>query len=374
MKMHNSKNLQPIVDIHASWIALNPIEGCNRGCKYCFLNSYNDTKRIPYIRVAAREAVRLLLEFDLYDENFPLALFTNTEIFATADSIKYAEEILEELRKNKIKNQIIFITKSLIPNKFLKKVEQCEKEGMSFLFMLSYSGLGEDIEQKISKEKIEQNFINLYKHNKKIVHYWRPFMPSNSTDEEIFKVLNFVKKYAICSVATGLVVNECFIDNLSFWKELIENKEKAFDAKCVWPKNAYEKVHNSKGDYSIFKTTPCALAYVNKSSNNNGFYKSKACLVFNNCSKKQRAICESDYKKKQISKIEEKLKTLLNKLKIEHKFLIDSDKNTIFIDNKLKTSQLVFLRLSLNMQIVAKGSPNDYYWQSVMKEDNILII
>ena len=28
----------PIVDLHATWLVLNPIQGCPNRCKYCFLN------------------------------------------------------------------------------------------------------------------------------------------------------------------------------------------------------------------------------------------------------------------------------------------------------------------------------------------------
>lgn len=37
LEKRNSTNFYPIVDVHATWLVLNPIQGCPKKCKYCFL-------------------------------------------------------------------------------------------------------------------------------------------------------------------------------------------------------------------------------------------------------------------------------------------------------------------------------------------------
>lgn len=136
----------PVIDIHASWLALNPIHGCPFSCKYCFLNGVNLTSKKPLELVSPKEAVKSLLNFKFYNKNFPLCLFTSTDIFGTPSNIEYAIKILEELYKNNVFNPIIFITKQYIPNYFLDIIDEYEKKSMKFVFMISYSGLNNNIE------------------------------------------------------------------------------------------------------------------------------------------------------------------------------------------------------------------------------------
>lgn len=197
----------PIVDLHASWLALNPIHGCINSCKYCFLNKYNIRGIKPNILVEPKAAYELLKASEYYCENFPLCLFTSTDVFATKMNIDYCLELLELFSVNKLKNTIVFITKCFIPKDFIEKVKIYMLNGLKVLFLLSYSGLDKDIEIGVNKENIKANFVNLKANNIPVIHYWRPFLEQNSTDEKINEVLSFVKDYAICSVTIGLKID-----------------------------------------------------------------------------------------------------------------------------------------------------------------------
>ena len=370
-----SKAAFPIIDIHASWIAFNPIYGCPNSCKYCFLNKNKITRTAPQELVSPEEAVNLLLSFYLYSDKLPLALFTSTDAFATPNCIRYTEEVLKNLYERNIKNTIVFITKCRIPEEFIIKLNKYEQEGMKFIFIISYSGLNDDIERGINKQDIKNNFINLKKYSKKIIHFWRPFLPQNSSDETINEVLNFVKNYATCSVATGLKVQEEYINNLSFWKELIDNKELAEQTDTVWTENAFEKVYKHKGNYSVFKTTSCALAFCAGDKNNNGYYNSDICLNYNNCPLAQREICKMEYEKNSINQIEMILINNCKKLNLKKdSWSIDLKANTIFISQKLKTSEVVYLKLLTNMNVISEYDPTDYYWGISRAVNKILIL
>lgn len=39
--MEKNVEFYPIVDMHSTWLVLNPIQGCPKKCKYCFLAEKN---------------------------------------------------------------------------------------------------------------------------------------------------------------------------------------------------------------------------------------------------------------------------------------------------------------------------------------------
>lgn len=372
----------PIVDLHASWIALNPIQGCPNSCKYCFLNGVNLTKRKPKVLATVEETVDQLLKSEFYHPDIPICIETETDGFATPDNIKYIENLLNELDRNNINNIIVFITKCYIPKNFMIKVKELEKKNHKFLFFLSYSGLDNDIEIGINKEHIKRNFIQLTKMNLPVIHYWRPFLPENSTKEKIMEVYNFVKKYALCSVAIGLKVKENYKDKLDFWKEIQDIKETTC-AESVWTKNAYEYIWGDKviidKDYPIFKTTSCAIAYATNQSEQEACFKSNVCINDNRCPEKQRELCRKYYSK--LKKVDENyVRDILLKLKLINK----DTKYDIRVNNELKsidiqgveltTKEFSLLTLLTKYKVKANKSNSDYYWNSFINDTKQIII
>lgn len=364
----------PIIDIHASWLALNPIHGCPFSCKYCFLNGVNLTSTKPIELISPKEAVTELLNFKFYNENFPLCLFTSTDIFGTNSNINYAINLLNELYKNNVKNPVIFITKRLIPNYFLDIIDEYEKKGMAFVFLLSYSGLDKNIEIGIDKIAIRTNFINLYKRNKKTIHYWRPFLPDNSTDECLNEVYNFVKKYSCCSISIGLKIQPNYIENMIFWEKLCQQKEIAYSYESVWTKNAYNFIQNKKKyDYPIFHTTSCALSYVLKQPDYNAFYGTAFCNS-NNCPNSQKIRCKKEHGLLINKNIDIAMHKFKEKTNYTFKYSIDFLKNIITLDIELKTAEMVYLKMLTNMSIICKKNNDDYYWSTTNTSNQILIL
>ena len=117
----------PIVDMHASWLALNPIHGCPFSCKYCFMNGVENTGIKPVVLCDPKQAVAKLLSYKNYNKNMPLCLFSSTDVFSTPSNIEYAKKLVLELLKNDVKNPIIFITKCYIPDNFIELIDFAEK-------------------------------------------------------------------------------------------------------------------------------------------------------------------------------------------------------------------------------------------------------
>lgn len=372
----------PIIDLHATWLVINPIQGCPNRCQYCFLNGVNLTGKKPVELTSPEKAVKMLKTSRLYDEKIPLCIESQSDAFSTPSNIEYTKELVRELDKQEIKNPKIFITKCKIPLTFIKEIKKMQEKGHKFIFFLSYSGLDKDVEVGINKENIKNNFINLANNGIDIVHYWRPFIPQNSTEDKIIEVYNFVKKYAKCSIAIGLKVQKNIIKNMKFWN-LLEENPNVVNAESIWDKRAYDYIYseNSKltEKYPIYQSTSCALAYVLKESERNSLYHKQACLECNKCPSKQRKICKNFYDEpKEICK--EEIISLLNRLSIKYSkdnlvVLINNQEKSITLKNvKLTMKDFTFLTQKTRYKIYAEKSDNDYYWNTSINNAKILLL
>ena len=89
------KNHNYITDRHSSWLAINSIHGCNRGCRYCFLKECGLNMVKPKIVASPEESIKKLKEFYLYDENSPVSLLINTDAFTTKENETYLNDLIK---------------------------------------------------------------------------------------------------------------------------------------------------------------------------------------------------------------------------------------------------------------------------------------
>ncbi len=367
----------PIVDVHATWLVLNPIQGCPKQCKYCFLKERGLNKIQPITLVNPESAVDLLLSNKFYIHDMPLCLFSQTDAFSTANNIEYLKQLISLLMERKIKNPIVFITKCNIPEDFIDFIDKYEKQGHKFIFFLSYSGLDKYVEFGVDKKVIENNFIKLHQKNKMIIHYWRPFIPENSKKEDIKNIYEFVKKYCVASVAIGLKTTDAIIDNMD-WEELKKNRKKALQSDNVWNKVAYDYLWNELAhnkEYPVFQTTSCAIGYVLKQPDRKFFYNTDICLNCNNCPLEQRERCR---KKNEQLKFPEKkyIVSLLRKLgkDIDINKINFIDKAVVIKDLELNFNEISFLTEILGVNVIAIEKEDDYYWNTSINNATILKI
>ena len=303
-----------VIEMHSSWLAINSIVGCPNGCKYCLLQATNDNNCFPRQLVSRKEAVNQLLEYKYYDKDIPLCLLPNTDVFVNPKNIEYLLDLLQELENQNIKNDLIIITKCNITDSVIKKVNKIKEKGQNVVFYISYSGLGKDIEPRISEEILQNNFKKLKENNIDVIHYFRPFLPQNSDPKRIEEILNFVNKYTDVSVTTGLALIETFIDKIECWNEVKVNRELCLKANCVWPESAWNYFNE---DYShkqqVFQTNTCGLNTKLKRPSTQ-YYGTEECLNYNHCSKEQRERCKLAHQELKKELIKEKCLILLTKL------------------------------------------------------------
>ena len=189
-----------VIQMHDSWLVINSIVGCTNGCKYCFLQATGNNISKPKYLVTPEEAVQKLLTNEYYCPDIPLCLLSNTDSFLNEKNMLYLKNLLTELALNKVKNPIVIITKCFIPDEFIDYVKEITKNDLNIVFYLSYSGLPKKYEPAINADALKSNFVRLHNAGIPMIHYYRPFIPDNSSKEQIEEVLDFVKKYTDVSV------------------------------------------------------------------------------------------------------------------------------------------------------------------------------
>lgn len=343
-----------VIEMHSSWLAINSIVGCTNNCKYCLLQATNDNCHVPKIMVTPQEAVEQLLNYKYYDLGIPVCLLPNTDAFLNETTINYLIKLLKEIKNHDIKNDLVIITKCKIADNVIELVKEMKSKGQNIVFYISYSGLGKEIEPAISEDILKENFKKLKENNIDVIHYFRPFLPQNSDPKRIQEMLDFVHQYTDVSVTTGLALIETFIDKISCWDEIKENKEMALKANCVWPESAWEYFDNSYShNQQSFQTNTCGLnAKLKRPSLQ--YYGTFECNNYNHCSEEQRNRCMLAHKLLNQQQVIIQCKKLLNKLDFNTdnvEFNFDEYGSLELKNIDLKISDASFLSYKLGVKV-----------------------
>ena len=343
-----------VVEMHSSWLAINSILGCPNGCKYCLLQATGDNNCFPKQLATPKEAVKTLLDYKYYDKDIPLCLLPNTDIFVNPKNFKYLLELLDEIEKHNIKNDLIIITKCKIPEEMITRTKKIKENNQNIVFYISYSGLGKEIEPRISEDILRDNFKRLSENGIDVIHYYRPFLPQNSDSKKITEILDYVNQYTDISVTTGLALIETFIDKIECWDEVKKNKDKCLKANCVWPENAWNYFNNNYSHkQQIFQTNTCGLNTKLKRPSTQ-YYGSFECQNYNHCSEEQRERCCLAHQQLNRELIISRCKKLLEKLDFDItnvEYVFDEYGSLELKNIDLKISDASYLSYKLGVKV-----------------------
>lgn len=296
----------PLIERHSTWLAVNPIQGCPNDCRYCFMKKNNMTKVKPYVIKEYDKVIEEITRNKYYTCNIPICYFSKTDIMATKSNIDYLLKFFELLYESEIYNPIVLVTKCFVSVEVINQLKKMQESGRTVVIYISYSGLDNTIEKGVNNKYAIDNFKNLYNAGIKIIHYFRPLIPQNSTEEIIDNIINNVCKYSKASVVTGLKVYKELASLYDFWEEL-SNIENADEYECIWPQNIERKLKKValKYDYPIYQTNACALEYALGGYDKYGICNTEVCRSFNMCDKNMREICTTKNRYMTTGQIEE---------------------------------------------------------------------
>lgn len=364
MKETQTNYTYNLIAYHDSWISLDPIIGCRYECKYCVLRLPGWTQKIPEKLFSPKEAVNKLLNHLYFIRNKTvICLGSRTDSFLK-DNIDFTFSVLLEFEKNSLSNPICIATKSQIPMTFIKKIKTLKY--LKLIILLSYSGLPKHLEPGIDFSAIRNNFEVLAKENIPIIHFWRPLIPSNTSDLQIREMLAFVSKYAKASIIVGLKYNPELRNLFNNQPELCI-PDKNIPLYGDWlPPNIEEKLwkiaKTKFSDYHIFKHTSCAVSYIlQKPDYNATTYRDEICKV-STCPDSQRRICESAVLKPDIQQVS----ALITHLGLNLPF--EFNRHKIIIKGEIPQEDYIFLLHNLNYPIRAKLKFTNVWHGSIFKE------
>jgi DNA repair photolyase len=366
-RVNHSRTRTAIVDQHATWIAVNPVQGCPKVCSYCFLNERGQTAVRPEYLASPAETVDLLTASPYYAPDRPVALYTWTDVMALPSSRAHLADLLAVLVDRRIPNPIVLITKCPIPDRTIDTVTTARQAGLRTVVYLSYSGLGRDMELGIRHEELKGNFPRLADAGVPVVHYWRPAFPESATTSTMETVFDWAAAYARCTMAAGLKVEPAALHRLAeLWPELATTPG-VTAAECVYPQAFWDFIHTTQQrlpDYPLFHTNSCALAYVFDQPDRFGVFGSDVCRSRNHCPAAQRHRCEADVLRRPALSERTVRAALDRRGHTDTSFTLDHPRGEVVIHAVLPTSAAAALTYDLGFQVRVARQHSDPYWSS----------
>ncbi len=316
-----------------SGLSINTHIGCSNSCKYCVLSNLTNFPQKPTFIEHPTNLVEKITNGHLYlGENTPIYINNRTDPFLHEVS-NSTIEVLNLIRKFKIKSPIILITK-MSPDKRLKNFFN----DLNLLFFYTYTNL-KGIDYNSSDSINERNMENIHNYVDKDsrYHYYRPVIPNrndsiDSFEESLIKVgVNF-KSTIIGGIR--LVKNNYGLVNI----DKFDRQHKLLDS--TFYKNAVTTAN--KYNHNIIRHTSCAIAihmnipnkldYFNKETHCN-----KYCINYK--------ICENTkcYK-------ESEIKNIITNI-TKSKFTLHG--NGVYFHEKVSQEIVALLKSSLGLEVFA---------------------
>lgn len=357
----------PIVDQHATWIAVNPVQGCPKACAYCFLNERGQVAVRPEHLATPEDTVSALVASPYYAPDRPVALYTWTDVMALPASRAHLARLLEVIADEELPNPFVLITKCHVPDETLAAINAARRRGVAMIVYLSYSGLGRDIERGIRHTAITDNFPRLAADGVPVVHYWRPAFPESATTSTMEHVLDWAAQYARCTVAAGLKVEPGALPRLAgIWPELATT-EGVTEAEGVYPRAFWEFIHHTGKrypGYPLFHTNSCALAYILGRPDAFGVHRSTVCRVRNHCPAGQRQLCrDADNSRQPLTRALVR-SALAQRDLADAPFRLDEQERELVISAPVETSRVAALTQDLGVRVRVDRANTDSYWNS----------
>lgn len=369
---------EPVVDQHESWLALNPRQGCPKGCSYCFLKDRGLTRVRPVELAGVDESVEQLLASPYYHPDAAVALYTCTDALATPPNRRQLTRLLDALAAAHVPNPLVLITKCHIPDDVIACITRDRACGQRVIVYLSYSGLGPDIEQGINHQALRDNFPRLHAAGIPIVHYWRPALPQNSSPETIDNVLGLATRYADCSLSIGLKVPPGSRRQMEeLWPALTDPALDPETADSIWPSADWEALRNIPSQYAdhpIYQTNSCALAHVLGQPDRFRVLDTLTCLNINHCPTAQRTLCTTAaHSTPPVT--EEAITRHLAKLgHVDAPYRWDPSTRTLTIDAAVSRRDCLNIGQVLRITVHAQPQDGEPYWTSRFNGSQTMIV
>ena len=344
--------LEPIV-LAKNFLCLNSVVGCRNNCVYCYKHGWDfENKFKPAKIFGVSTILKNIKKYKYFHSSIPLAIHNSATDPFQEGVTKTTFEILDGLEKMKINNIVGLITKEYLSEEIIKRLENYKN--IRLVIFITFSLLPEKFEKVINDRRIE-SMKNLSKSKLKKVLYYRPVISGiNDSENIVQKIVGLGEKYFNCIVRSSLKVDINTIEYMAKRGIFIDSNYdiglNIHDSLKQMPsetrKRADKVLVRSKIPY--FKKTSCAISYLFNEPDYNSQWVRKEIYCSGNCPKEQQKICLRQSLKQPDS---HEIERILQHLKLNAKYKIFKDRITIESKNVFY-SDIKFLRIVLRFPVL----------------------
>ncbi|HEX5119754.1 MAG TPA: hypothetical protein VFW65_31595 [Pseudonocardiaceae bacterium] len=251
------------IQMHDSWLAVDPVVGCKASCAYCLLHLAGWTGVRPEVVRGTDEIVADLLGHRYFTPHTThLAFGTRTDVLLP-EVTPHALRFLTALDQRGLRNSVALISKLEVNAETAAALSRLQN--VRVVFLASWSALGRGVEKGVPRGAAVRTLHRLRDYGVPSIHYFRPLLPSNTADEVLRHVLATVAGVAGSTVHVGIKLNPRLRPHYAAHPALKPAAE-VDDEYGTWvPDDAVERLRRIAArefpDHPLYEHTSCAVSH-----------------------------------------------------------------------------------------------------------------
>lgn len=287
-----------LISQHDSWISVDPVVGCNGGCRYCVLQTTFGNHTDPTEYTAPDLIGDRLRESRFYHDDAVICLFNYTDALLSVNRQRLLAA-LSAMKERGCENWVCIPTKHHCDKAFVRKVlNSYDKKRL--VFLISLSGMPARYEPSVDPERLANTMKMLKDLDIPVIHYWRPVTKHNCGTGQIRSMLEKVAGCADSSVVSGLKASRAlhwhYLNNGLITSDLKEPRDRGDYLPVSFMDNLRGVLEEQAKAHPVFLHTSCAVSKIRQSPDYNGTMFSKhICSLHKTgasfCTREQEALC-----------------------------------------------------------------------------------
>jgi DNA repair photolyase len=300
------------VQMHDSWLSVDPVIGCKASCAYCLLRLAKWTGVRPEVVREVDEIVEDVLRHRYFRPHVTHLCFgTRTDVLLS-EVTPYALRFLSALDERGLRNPVALISKLEISEDTAAALAALRT--VRVVFLASWSALPPGVEKGVPRGAALRTMRRLTEYGVPVIHYFRPLVPANSTDETFRHVLRSVTGQAGSTVHIGIKLNPNLRPHYANHPALAPASEAEQDYGTWVPDGAMTRLRRIAAeefpDHPLYEHTSCAVSHaLGEPDYTATVHRPSVCLP-SRCPEHQRDRCTGAARPPRVSDVQAILRKL----------------------------------------------------------------
>lgn len=300
------------IQMHDSWLAVDPVIGCKASCAYCLLQLAGWTGVRPEVVHPVEEIVAMLMRHPYFTPHTTRLCFgTRTDVLLP-EVTPYALRFLAALEDRGMRNPVALISKLEIGDEAAETISRLNS--VRVVFLASWSALPAGVERGVRRDAALRTLTRLHRHGIPTIHYFRPLVPANTSEERLRFVLRSVAGRAGSTVHIGIKLNPNLRRHYAR-HPLLEVAAGTEQDYGTWvPEDAVDRLRRIAAEefpeHPLYEHTSCAMSHaLGEPDDTATVHRPSVCLP-SRCPRAQRDICAANVLVPDVRTVEDKLRAL----------------------------------------------------------------